>query len=28
MRIAHGGFKTYPLVADVLFTKNWELAHG
>jgi FkbM family methyltransferase len=28
MRIAHGGFKTYPLVADVLFTKNWELAHA
>jgi FkbM family methyltransferase len=28
MRIAHGGFKNYPLVADVLFTKNWEMTHG
>ena len=28
LRIDHSGFKNYPLVADVLFTKNWELTHG
>jgi FkbM family methyltransferase len=27
LRIDHGGFKTYPLVSDILFTKNWELIH-
>ncbi len=27
LRIDHGGFKTYPLVSDILFTKNWELTH-
>lgn len=27
LRIDHGGFKTYPLVSDVLFTKNWEMNH-
>ena len=28
LRIDHSGFKNYPLVSDVLFTKNWELTHG
>ena len=28
LRIDHSGFKNYPLVADVLFTKNWEITHG
>lgn len=28
LRIDHSGFKNYPLVSDVLFTKNWEITHG
>ncbi len=28
LRIDHSGFKTYPLVSDILFTKNWELIHA
>jgi FkbM family methyltransferase len=28
LRIDHRGFKNYPLVSDILFTKDWELTHA
>jgi hypothetical protein len=26
--IPHSGHKTYPLVSDILFTKDWNPSHG
>ncbi|HRQ22145.1 MAG TPA: FkbM family methyltransferase [Anaerolineales bacterium] len=27
LNIPHSGFKTYPMVADILFTKDWNIPH-